>query len=80
MIAGDIYLDKKGRQDDPSRVFIITSYNKNFVYGKFEENGKLDRIYFLPSEIEKNPEQFVKIGHLDCDKIIADKLAELKGE
>lgn len=78
MKVGEIYLNKYASEENPCRVFIVTSFDKKFVYGKCEQNGKLDRVYFPISHIKNDTEHFVKIGFLNYDKIIADKLAELK--
>lgn len=80
MKVGEIYLNKYAGVGNPCRVFIVTSFDKKFVYGKCEQNGKLDRVYFPASHITNDTEHFVKIGHLNYDKVIADKLAEMKGE
>ena len=79
MKAGEIYLNKYASKENPCRVFIVTSCNKNFVYGKCEYNGKLDRVYFPASHIQNDPEHYVKIGYLNYDEVVADRLAELKG-
>ena len=79
MRAGEIYLNKNAGENNPCRVFIVTSINSDFVFGKCESNGKLDRVYFPISHIKNDTEHFVKIGYLNYDSVIADKLAELKG-
>jgi hypothetical protein len=79
MKTGEIYLNKYASEENPCRVFIVTSVDTKLVYGKCENNGKLDRIYFPVSHVKDDTEHFVKIGYLDYNEIIADKLAELKG-
>lgn len=77
--AGYIYLNKYAGENNPCRVFIVTSVDKKFVYAKCERDGKLDRVYFPFSHVAEDTEHFIKIGELNYDKIIADKLAEMKG-
>lgn len=77
--VGEVYLDKYVSEEKPNRVFIVTSVNAQLVFGKCERNGNLERIYFPVPQIRENPDRFVKINDLNHDKIIANKLAELKG-
>ena len=78
MKVGEIYLNKHASEENPCRVFIITSIGKKLVYAKCEQNGKLDRVYFPISHIQNDTEHFIKIGYLNYDEIIAKNLAGLK--
>jgi hypothetical protein len=74
---GDVYLNKC--EDNVCRVFIVTSINNKLVYGKCENNGKLDRVCFPKLQVRDDTEHYERIGSLNIDELIAEKLAELKG-
>ena len=79
MKVGDIYVNRYASEDNPSRVFIITAINAKYVYGKYNSNGELRQCRHYKS-MKNDHEHYEKIGHLNYQKIIADKLAELKGK
>ena len=76
---GDIYLNKYAGEENPCRVFIVTSLNNKNVCGKCENNGKLERVHFSRLHVRDDTEHYIKIGSLNVDSIIAEKLAELRG-
>ena len=76
---GDIYLNKYASEGNPSRVFIVTSSNNKIVFGKCEKDGQLERVYFPKSQLRDDTDHYIKIGNLNVDSIIAEKLAELRG-
>lgn len=79
MKIGDIYINRYASECNPSRVFIITAINNKYVYGKYAYGGELRSCRHYKS-MRNDTEHYEKIGHLNYNKIIADKLLELKAE
>lgn len=79
MKSGDVYLNRYAGENDPSRVFMVTSLNNKWVYGKCVNNGKLDRVYFRKANVRNDTEHYIRIGSIDVDGLIAEKLTELRG-
>ena len=78
MKVGDIYINRYASKDNPSRVFIITAINAKYVYGKYALGGEL-RVCRHYNSMRSDTEHYEKIGHLNYNKFIADRLLELKG-
>ena len=79
MKSGDVYLNKYAGKENPCRVFMITSLNNKWVYGKCVNGGKLDRVYFRKTHVKNDTDHYIKIGNIDVDGLIAEKLIELRG-
>lgn len=78
MRKGDIVLNKWAGQLNPCRISIITSVGKKHTDVLYEKNGNLTKGQFYTQDLKTDKEHFVIIDHLDYEKVIRDKLRELK--
>ena len=75
---GDIYLNKWASEDNPARIFIATSVNGRYLYGMYEDKGRLYNTRSYYNEVKKDTEHFVKIGSCNYMKFIHDALVKAK--
>ena len=80
MKVGEIYLNRWASKDNPARVFIITAINAKYVYGKYRDDvGKLREVRFYKQHMKTDLIHYERLGYFNYQKVIADKLMELKG-
>lgn len=78
MNKGDIVLNKYAGENNPCRISIITYIGKVHINVLYEQKGALKKAQYFTRDLKTDKEHFVIIGHLDYEKVIREKLRELK--
>ena len=77
MRIGDIYRDRS-KSSIYMRTFVIINLSGPYAYAKYLDHGKLRSAEYPRREITENPTQYKKIGYINLEKIITDKLSRLR--
>lgn len=78
MKKGDIVLNKWAGKDNPCRIFIITYIGKTHTNVLYEQKGAVKKAQYFTRDLKTDKEHYEILGHLDYEKVIRDKLSELK--
>lgn len=78
MKKGDIILNEWASKDNPCRIAIITYIGRTLTDMLYLYNGNLGNCKVGTRELKTDKEHYKIIGHLDYEKVIRDKLRELK--
>lgn len=78
MKKGDVVLNKWAGESNPCRIFIITYIGKTYTNVLYEQKGAVKKAQYYTRDLKTDKDHFVVIDHLDYEKVIRDKLSELK--
>ena len=76
---GDLVLNKWAGEQNPIRVSVFIKSGKEHTYCvALDEGGKFTEVKYYTSDIEKQTDKFVKVGHTDAYQILKTDLLEAR--